>query len=109
MTDLNHVFGAVVTDAPTLSIAASDGHRLLALNIEDGRLIATYDEADLTEAAQIFVRELIKAHENPRAFWGDIRPVWPETSERLTRGGNRSSAQLRGFDDPIVDPNIKPC
>lgn len=40
----------------TIAIMSDAGRRLLTLDRVDGRLVATYDPADLDEAAQQFVR-----------------------------------------------------
>lgn len=46
---------------PVVAINADDGRKLLALHVHpDGRLTAEYDAADLDEAAQVFVREVLR-------------------------------------------------
>lgn len=44
----------------TIAIMDDTGRKLLVLDVVDGGLVATYDEADLDEAARVFVRECVK-------------------------------------------------
>ncbi len=50
--------GELVTP-PTLAIKGGDARVLLALNVEGGRLVATYDPADLDEAARRFIEFVV--------------------------------------------------
>lgn len=45
-------------DHASIVIVADDGRRLLTVDRQDGRLVATYDPADLDEAARIFVERV---------------------------------------------------
>ena len=55
---------ATPTASSTIEVhTPGTGTPLLTLNIVDGRLVATYDPADLDEAARIFVAEVVRIHD----------------------------------------------
>lgn len=53
--------------SPTILIHDETTRALLTLNVEDGHLEATFEDDDLNEAAQIFVKTVVELYDSRRA------------------------------------------